>query len=87
MHDFHGKRPHAGYRPAMTKSVLDDAPTVPTHTLPSLAKALGTPDPKLLEALLEGATEPELVALGQSIATPRLLTDDRRLYSTAYWAV
>jgi hypothetical protein len=42
------------------------------------------PGPEFLAALLEGATEAELVALGQSIATPRLLTDDRRIFSTAY---
>jgi hypothetical protein len=54
------------------------------HTLPSLAKALGTPDPDLLPALLEGATDVDLVALGNTIATPRLLTDDRRLFSIAY---
>jgi hypothetical protein len=54
------------------------------HTLQSLAKALGTPDPALLPALLEGATDADLVALGRTITTPRLLTDDRRLYSIAY---
>lgn len=68
----------------MTKSVVDPVSPAPAHTLPSLAKALGAPEPELLAALLEGATEADLVALGQKIATPRLLTDDRRLYSLAY---
>ncbi|MFS8067446.1 MAG: hypothetical protein ACMG6S_13880 [Byssovorax sp.] len=68
----------------MKNLVADALAPTPAHTLPSLAKALGPADPDLLAALLEGATEADLVALGQTIATPRLLTDDRRLYSTAY---
>ena len=68
----------------MPKTVIDPLTPAPAHTLPSLAKSLGPPEPELLAALLEGATEAELVELGQSIATPRLLTDDRRLFSTAY---
>jgi hypothetical protein len=68
----------------MAKQVAEDLAPAPAHTLPSLAEVLGAPDPGLLEALLEGSTEAERVALGQEIATPRLLTDDRRLYSTAY---
>ena len=68
----------------MAKQVIEDLAPAPAHTLPSLAAALGAPDPDLLEALLEGSTEGERVALGQEIATPRLLTDDRRLYSIAY---
>ncbi len=73
----------------MAKPIVDDLATSPAHTLPSLAEALGKPDPDLLEALLEGSTEAERVTLGQSIATPRLLTDDRRLFSIAYdvWTV
>jgi hypothetical protein len=69
----------------MPKPVVDEDPgPAPAHTLPSLAEALGKPDAGLLEALLEGASDAELVKLGQDIATPRLLTDDRRLYSIAY---
>ena len=68
----------------MGQQVTEDLAPAPAHTLPSLAEALGTPDPDLLEALLEGSTEAERVTLGQEIATPRLLTDDRRLYSLAY---
>ena len=56
----------------------------PAHTLQSLADALGKPEAGLLEAFLEGSTEAERVAKGQKIATPRLLVDDRRLYSMAY---
>lgn len=63
---------------------IADADAAPAHTLPSLAKALGAPAPELLAALLEGASEEDLVELGRKIATPRLLTDDRRLYSLAY---
>ncbi len=69
----------------MPKPVVEqDLAPAPAHTLPSLAEALGKPDAGLLEALLEGSTDAELVKLGQDFATPRLLTDDRRLYSTAY---
>jgi hypothetical protein len=69
----------------MPKSVVEqDLAPAPAHTLPSLAEALGKPDAGLLEALLEGSTDADLVALGQEFATPRLLTDDRRLYSMAY---
>ena len=68
----------------MAKQLTEDLAPAPAHTLPSLAQALGAPDPDLLEAILEGSTEAERVALGQQIATPRLLTDDRRLYSMAY---
>ena len=69
-----------------TNTTDSDSTSTPTppHTLPSLAKLLGPPEPGLLDALLEGASEADLVALGQRIATSRLLTDDRRLYSLAY---
>ena len=66
----------------MTNPVADEPP--PAHTLPSLAKVLGAPPPGLLAVLLEGATEAGLVEEGRDIATPRLLIDDRRLYSMAY---
>jgi hypothetical protein len=67
---------------ASTATAASAAPIA--HTLASLAKALGAPAPDLLPALLEGATDADLVALGNTIATPRLLTDDRRLFSLAY---
>ncbi|MDI1480510.1 hypothetical protein [Polyangium sp. y55x31] len=54
------------------------------HTLASLASALGTPDPALLAALLDGTTEAQLVAKGKHVASSRVLTDVRRLYSLAY---
>ncbi|MDC3956300.1 hypothetical protein [Polyangium jinanense] len=54
------------------------------HTLASLASALGAPDPALLDALLDGTTEAQLVAKGKHIASSRVLTDVRRLYALAY---
>ena len=68
----------------MPKPVEADLAPAPAHTLQSLADALGKPEAGLLEAFLEGSTEAERVAKGQKIATPRLLVDDRRLYSMAY---
>ena len=54
------------------------------HTLASIASALGTPDPALLDAWLDGASEAQLVAKGNQIASARVLTDVRRLYALAY---
>jgi hypothetical protein len=69
----------------MPKPIDDeDLAPAPAPTLQALAEALGKPDPGLLEAFLEGSTEAERVEKGQEIATPRLLVDDRRLYSMAY---
>ncbi len=72
----------------MPKLLEEDLTPAPARTLPSLAEVLGKPDSGLLEAFLEGSTEAERVEKGQEIATPRLLIDDRRLYSMAYdvWA-
>ena len=69
--------------PRPVEADLALAPAV-AHTLQSLAEFLGKPEAGLLEAFLEGSTEAERVAKGQKIATPRLLVDDRRLYSMAY---
>ncbi len=54
------------------------------HTLENIAAALGKPDPSLLEALLDGTTEAQLVGKGNKIASPRVITDMRRLYAHAY---
>ncbi|WP_438007151.1 hypothetical protein WME89_53015 [Sorangium sp. So ce321] len=53
-------------------------------TLESLADRLGTPEPGLLEALLDGTTGSQLVERGRQIASSRVLTDMRRLYATAH---
>ncbi|AUX38534.1 MULTISPECIES: hypothetical protein [Sorangium] len=53
-------------------------------TLEALAERLGKPEPGLLEALLDGATEAQLVERGRQIASSRVLTDMRRLYATAH---
>ncbi|WP_437676306.1 hypothetical protein [Sorangium sp. So ce131] len=53
-------------------------------TLESLADRLGKPEPGLLEALLDGTTESQLVERGRQIASSRVLTDMRRLYATAH---
>jgi hypothetical protein len=56
----------------------------PAHTLDSIAAALGPADPALEAALLEGADDAALVALGRTIKSPHLVTDERRLYSIAF---
>ncbi|KYF71321.1 hypothetical protein [Sorangium cellulosum] len=53
-------------------------------TLESLADRLGTPEPGLLESLLDGTSESQLVERGRQIASSRVLTDVRRLYATAH---
>ncbi|WP_437734211.1 hypothetical protein [Sorangium sp. So ce1335] len=53
-------------------------------TLESLADRLGKPEPGLLEALLDGTSESQLVERGRQIASSRVLTDVRRLYATAH---
>lgn len=56
----------------------------PIHTLSSLAEVLGPPDDELEEALLDGASDADLVAVGRTIASPHIVTDARRLYSLAF---
>ena len=56
----------------------------PAHTFASMAAALGSPDPGDEEAILEGADDTDLVAMGKQIATRHILSDQKRIYSTAY---
>jgi hypothetical protein len=56
----------------------------PSHTLAELQSSVGTPDTALDEAFFHGASDAELIAQGQRIATPRVLTDARRIYPTAF---
>jgi hypothetical protein len=67
-------------KPITPPAAPDDPPA---HTLPSILDALPAPDPDLEAALLEGATDASLVAVGRTIASPHLITDERRLYSIA----
>ncbi|WP_437590029.1 hypothetical protein [Sorangium sp. So ce1000] len=69
----------------MAKSTSPPEETDDNHpTLESLADRLGKPEPGLLEALLDGTTESQLVERGRQIASSRVLTDMRRLYATAH---
>jgi hypothetical protein len=58
------------------------------HSLRDIGDALGKPDPALLDALLEGTTDTQLVDKGRQIASSRVLTDLRRIYAIAhtFWA-
>jgi len=54
------------------------------HALDELVARVGKNNPKLLEAVLEGSSNEDLVATGASIATARILTDAGRLYDNAF---
>ncbi len=56
----------------------------PVHRLENLAAAVGKPDGSLLDALLEGTSDAELVKLGRSIRTERILVDTARIFATAW---
>ena len=53
------------------------------HALDDLVARVGKNNPKLLDAILDGASNDELVEDGASIATARLVTDGVRLYGEA----
>jgi hypothetical protein len=53
------------------------------HVLDELVARAGKNNPKLLDAVVQGTSNDELVATGSSIATPRLITDGVRLYGEA----
>src|SRR5262245_9492798 len=74
------------YHAAMTKPSNPSTPQndPPLHTLQSIASALGPADPELEAALLDGASDADLVAQGRSIASPHIITDEKRLYSLAF---
>jgi len=55
----------------------------PPHALDDLVARVGKNNPKLLEALLEGSSNEQLVGTGASIATSRLVVDGLRLYGEA----
>lgn len=59
----------------------------PAHALTELAKQVGKPDPKLLAGLVAGTTDAQLVDLGKTIDTRRIITDASRIYGEAwaYW--
>lgn len=56
-----------------------DAP----HALDAIVARVGKDNPKLLDAVLEGTSNDELVELGARILTARLVTDGKRLYGEA----
>jgi hypothetical protein len=57
----------------------------PVHRLEILAASVGKPDKTLLDALLEGTSDAELVKIGRTIRTERILVDTARIYASA-WA-
>jgi len=54
------------------------------HTLESIASALGASEPGLIEAVLDGAAQTELVELGRQIETDHVVSDAERIYRTAF---
>lgn len=57
----------------------------PAHVLRDLAAKVGKPDAKLLAGLLAGTSDAELVAVGKTIDTSRIVKDASRIYAEA-WA-
>lgn len=56
----------------------------PILKLEALAQKAGPPNPTLLEALLAGTSEAELIEQGKTIDSKRLITDGARLYDLAW---
>jgi len=63
---------------------MPDSNIAPTHRLEALARALGPADAGALQAILAGHDEQDLVKLGSSIHTSRIVTDVARLYGEAH---
>lgn len=68
----------------MPKPTNTPIPTESTLTLAEIRDALGDPDAGAAAAILEGATEAELVAQGRRIASRHILSDMRRIYAGAH---
>ena len=68
----------------MKNDALNAMKGEPTLSLAQLQEAVGPPDPALDNAFFHGVADADLVAVGQRIGTPKILTDMRRLYPTAF---
>ena len=68
----------------MKNHALDSMKGEPSLSLAQLQEALGQPDPGLDTAFFHGVADADLVAVGQRIGTPKILSDARRLYPTAF---
>ena len=53
------------------------------HVLDDLLARVGKNNPKLVEAVIDGTSNEELIAIGATVATSRILTDAVRLYGEA----
>jgi hypothetical protein len=60
------------------------APQDEVHGLGLIAAEIGKPEPAALEALLAGTTDGELVKVGRTILSSRIVTDAARIYGTAW---
>lgn len=56
----------------------------PVHHLETLASAAGKPDTSLLEAIVADASDEDLIAVGRTIDTRRIIVDTSRLYGEAW---
>lgn len=56
----------------------------PVHRLEILVASTGKPDRTLLHALLDGTSNAELVKIGRSVRTERILVDTARIFATAW---
>jgi hypothetical protein len=71
-------------RSAMAKKDSHQDPT-DTHALAALSKEVGKPNMTLLAGLVAGMTPAQLVAIGRTIDTKRIVKDTTRVYGQA-WA-
>lgn len=56
----------------------------PVHTLEVLAEEVGKPKLSLLPSILAGSSDADLVKIGRTIATSRIVVDTARLYRQAW---
>jgi len=56
----------------------------PVHTLEVLADEVGKPNLALLPSLLAGSSDADLIKIGRTIATSRIVVDTARLYRQAW---
>jgi hypothetical protein len=56
----------------------------PVHTLEVLAEEVGKPKLSLLPSILAGSTDADLIKIGRTIATSRIVVDTARLYRQAF---
>jgi hypothetical protein len=70
--------------PPKEKHAAPDEDQDPTHALEILAAEIGEPPKSSLKAILSGSSDADLVNLGKSILSSRIITDAARIYRIAW---